>query len=39
MDSATRVQILNMAVCISYYTNTHEKDTNPTFSPSVAMGE
>ena len=33
MDTATHVQILDEAVCISYHTNTFEEGMNPTILP------
>ena len=38
MNLATRVQILNEAICILHRTNALEKGTNPTILPS-AMGK
>ena len=38
MDLATQVQILNKAVCISYYANTFAKGMNPTVL-STTMGK
>ena len=38
MDIVTQVQILDEAVCISYSTNTIEKDINSTILPT-AMGK
>ena len=39
MDSATRVQILYKAVCISHYTNTLEKGINFILLPQEIIGE
>ena len=38
MESATQVQILEKAVCISFCTNAFEKGMNPSFLPAV-MGK
>ncbi len=38
MDTATRVQILNEADCISHSTNTLEKGMNPIILPSAIVG-
>ena len=38
MDMASRVQILNEAVCISYSANTLQKGMNPIILP-LAMGK
>ena len=35
MDTATRVQILDVAVCISYRANTIKKGMNPTIFPQA----